>query len=216
MSSESVRPVDSAPVRAPSTAAEGEPPGQPYTLDKPASDDLDVQVFPMVTGGTTHGAARVHLRGPGGDELSIATPDDALAMGRPLAPLLELQRDVDAKRVLLLGWSSTGGGMQTYHALLITKKPVRVVGELRWASARGAVGLAVSGSRVGVPEPSSAESELSFDDRHWDRAALDELRYAPPAPDATFYAAPFRHDEARSRAARYAFIDLAAAPGSQP
>lgn len=179
-----------------------------YKLERPSLDAPDVDVSWTDSGGTTHCADRVRIRDRAGSELLIETPEDAFQRGRPLAPLLEIAVRLQGARTLLLGWSSTGGGEQTYHAIVVTNVAPEIVGELRWSDGRGGPGIAVSGATIGIPEPSSLESELAFGRVRRDREALDASSYEPPPGDATFYAAPFKHDEARSRAARYTWFEI--------
>lgn len=184
-------------------------PSGAYTVDKPSLDAPDVVVFSGRAEGTTHFADRVRVRDRSGAELLLETPDDALETGAPLAPLLEIARRASNGRVMLLGWSSRGGGMQTYHALVVTNVAPRIAGELAWTDSRGGPGIAVAGDRIGIPEPSSAESELVVGGGRMDQDALARLAYAPPPPEASFYAAPVHHDDARSRAARYTWFEIA-------
>ncbi|MFO0615821.1 MAG: hypothetical protein U0414_24720 [Polyangiaceae bacterium] len=192
----------------PSSSSEVAATSGTYRLDSPGADAPIVDVWWTKTDGSAHMADRVRVRGSSGGELFFETPADALQLGRPVAPLFEIEREITGDRVLLLGWSSLGGGTQRYHAVVVPKRAPRVTFELQWLDSRIGVGLAVSGGRIGVPRPSSLESELTIGARHWDRAALDALTYEPPPADAAFYAAPVAHDEARSRAAHFAWFDL--------
>lgn len=206
-------PPSSSAAGPPATAAgaspdEDERPAETYALDKPSLDAPDVEVSWSHSTGTTHFADRVRIRDRAGAELLIETPEDAFQHGRPLAPLLEVARRVQGARTLLLGWSSTGGGTQTYHALVVTNVAPQIVGELTWTDTRGGPGIAASGTSIGVPEPSGSETELVVRGVHEGREALARLSYAPPPADATFYAAPFRHDDARSRATRFTWFDI--------
>jgi hypothetical protein len=193
-----------------SAGADCDRPGETYTLDKPFAGALDVEVHWTKSCASTHFADRVRILGASGRELILETAEDAAARGTPLAPLLEVQRRIDSERVLLLGWSSYGMATQTYEALVVSTRVPRIVGRLRWTDGRGGAGVAVSGTRIGVTRPTTFDAEVVVGKARYDREALAGLDYRPPTTDATFYAAPFRHDEQRCRGARFAWFDVSA------
>jgi hypothetical protein len=151
------------------------------------------------TGGTTHCADRVTVRGRNGAELVWQTREDAFASGGALAPLIEQQRRLDDRHVMLLGWSSSGGGMQSYHAISVdadTAQPNRTV---VWTGDRGSAagGVGIAGTRLGFPVSHSLESELRIDAERYDLDRMTSLDEAVAPADATWFAAPFAPDASR-------------------
>lgn len=118
---------------------------------------VDVAVEPYEGGGTMHFAERVTFRGTSGPALVVSTHDDE--KGGDLVPLFgrEMALPGDPSAVLLLGWSSTGSGMETVHAWIVRaashRAPV-IVAKLAWTTDRASAGFIVDlsqGVRVGVP-----------------------------------------------------------------
>jgi hypothetical protein len=194
------------------TAGDDAPPHGEYEVPRPGAWALRVTVQWTGATGTTHYADRVVVRGRNGAERVWQTPEDAFALGRPLVPLIEEQRRLDDRHVLLLGWSSTGGGMQSYHAITLdsdTAQPSRTV---VWTGDRGSAarGVRIAGTRLGFPVPHSPESELRVDaDRH-DLDGLARLEEAVAPADAAWFAAPFAPDTSAGGDA-LVWIDLAQA-----
>ena len=119
-----------------------------------------------------------------------------------LVPLFAKAFDAGTNRWVLLGWSSTGSGMQTQSAWIVKKvgKALKVTDELDWTTDRGHPGLAFEGEgaklRVGILKPPASDDD-AHDSGSWSldtvgkRRAMDEVRklhftagspqlYAPP------------------------------------
>ena len=132
-------------------------------------------------------------------------------------PLFEKAFDAGTNRWILLGWSSTGSGMQTQTAWLVKKTGAKleVTDELDWTTDRGHPGLALEGSgtklRVGVLEPPADDDahdagswSLDVRGKSRDLAEIRKLKFAAGSPP--LYAPPF--DE-RTCPCRVAWIGIA-------
>jgi len=120
-----------------------------------------------------------------------------------LVPLCEKAFDAGPDRWILLGWSSTGSGMQMQSAWLVKKigRTLKVTDELDWTTDRAHPGLAFEGSgtllRVGIPQPPAADDdahdagEWSLDTHGVKRGmdAVRKLRFVAASPP--LYAPPF-------------------------
>jgi len=82
-----------------------------------------------------------------------------------LVPLFEKAFEAGPNRWILLGWSSTGGGMQTQSAWIVKKagRTLQVTDELAWTTDRAHPGLALEGSgvklRVGIQKPPASDDD---------------------------------------------------------
>jgi hypothetical protein len=138
--------------------------------------------------------------------------------GGKLIPVPGPQYRIDDSHILLLGWSSYGGGMQTIHALLVQvdNGTVTLQRELMLTAARTASALIVrrdglSEIRLGVGEPagrllSERDWLLVFgpnSDQRLDMAQIRKLSFAAEAKrDAdTLYAPPFQNARFPARVA---------------
>jgi hypothetical protein len=127
-----------------------------------------------------------------------------------LIPVPGPQYRIDDSHILLLGWSSYGGGMQTIHALLVQvdNGTVTLQRELMLTAARTASALIVrrdglSEIRLGVGEPtirmlSERDWLLVFgpdSDQRLDIAQIRKLAFAAEAKREadTLYAPPFQN-----------------------
>ena len=76
----------------------------------------------------------------------------------PVLPLIEKAVAIDPNHWVMIGWSSTGGGMETMVAWIVAAsgKKLRVTDELYWTSDRAHAGLAIEDDkgklRIGIPE----------------------------------------------------------------
>jgi hypothetical protein len=130
--------------------------------------------------------------------------------GGKLIPIPGPQYRIDDSHVLLLGWSSYGGGMQTIHALLVQvdNGNVTLQRELTLTAARTASALIVrrdgpNDIRLGVGEPAARMSNetdwlLVFgpdSDQRLDMAQIRKLAFAAEAKREadTLYAPPFQN-----------------------
>ncbi|WP_257385974.1 hypothetical protein [Tahibacter caeni] len=130
--------------------------------------------------------------------------------GAELLPLPGPCHRLGGRRFLLLGWSSSGGGMQSIQALVVAVRAGAVVrvDRLDYVSARTNAGLLVRRTgdgevRLGVPEPGAdpvhepADWALEFGAaprRHLSLAGLRALAFdvVEPAAGDTFYAPPLQ------------------------
>lgn len=101
--------------------------------------------------GTMHYAERVALRVGSGTQLVLLTDVEA----GTLAPIVEHAHDIGGA-FLVMGWSSTGAGMQTNSALIVDARGCaspRLVSRLDVLSSRARAGvlLGADGASVGVP-----------------------------------------------------------------
>lgn len=122
-----------------------------------------------------------------------------------LVPLFGEAFDAGTDRWVLLGWSSTGSGMQTQTAWIVKKtgKTLKITDQLDWTTDRGHPGLAYEGEgaklRVGILKPPTSDDD-AHDAGEWSletvgkRRWMDEVRklhfvtgspalYAPPFLD---------------------------------
>jgi hypothetical protein len=130
--------------------------------------------------------------------------------GGKLIPIPGPQYRIDDSHVLLLGWSSYGGGMQTIHALLVQvdNGNVTLQRELTLTAARTASALIVrrdgpNDIRLGVGEPAARMSNetdwlLVFgpdSDQRLDMAQIRKLAFAAEAKREAdiLYAPPFQN-----------------------
>jgi len=164
--------------------------------------------------GTTHVVDELRLSAGGSTPL-ILKSEPARSK---LIPIPGPQYPVDDTHVLLLGWSSFGGGMQTLHALLlhVENDAVTLQRELTLTMARNASALIVRRDgpkeiRLGIGEPGSR----LFNERDWllafgpdsgqrlDIAQIRKLAFAAEAKreaDA-LYAPPFQNASFPARVA---------------
>jgi len=124
-----------------------------------------------------------------------------------LVPLFEKAFEAGPNRWILLGWSSTGGGMQTQSAWIVKKagRTLQVTDELAWTTDRAHPGLALEGSgvklRVGIQKPPASDDD-AHEAGEWSlettgkKRTLDDVRklrfvaaspplYAPPFDETT-------------------------------
>jgi hypothetical protein len=149
------------------------------------------------------------------DELRLSVGNSAPLIlksepGGKLIPIPGPQYRIDDSHVLLLGWSSYGGGMQTIHALLVQvdNGNVTLQRELTLTAARTASALIVrrdgpNDIRLGVGEPAARMSNetdwlLVFgpdSDQRLDMAQIRKLAFAAEAKREadTLYAPPFQN-----------------------
>ena len=130
------------------------PPGQAQTSPAPI---LKIETVSPTGTGTTHYAVELRLSAGASAPLVLKTDP-----GGKLIPIPGPQYRIDDTHVLLLGWSSYGGGMQTIHALLVQVENGNVTlrRELMLTAARTAAALIVrrDGSneiRLGIGEPAA-------------------------------------------------------------
>ncbi len=147
--------------------------------------------FPSEDTGTMHFASRLTIRWGDAEPLTLGADagdaeEDAAATIMVPGPSFQLSQD----RALLLGWSSTGAGMQEMQALLIerTGSKLSIVDRLDLQSDRPSSALLVrqdpGGLRIGIFRP----EKIVFDEDGWflscggaslDMAALRRLPYDP-------------------------------------
>jgi hypothetical protein len=149
------------------------------------------------------------------DELRLSVDGSALLVlksepGGKLIPIPGPQYQIDGTHVLLLGWSSYGGGMQTIHALLVQVENghLTLQRELSLTTARTASALIVRRDgpneiRLGVGEPAGRlldENDwlLAFGpdgDQRLDIAQIRKLGFAAETKREadTLYAPPFQN-----------------------
>jgi hypothetical protein len=127
-------------------------PGKAQTGAAPV---LKVESLAPTGTGTTHYAVEMRLSTARSEPLVLKTQP-----GSKLIPVPGPQYPIDDSHVLLLGWSSYGGGMQTLHALLVQVEngSVKLQRELTLTAARMASPLIVrrdglNGLLLGVGEP---------------------------------------------------------------
>jgi hypothetical protein len=138
--------------------------------------------------------------------------------GGKLIPVPGPQYRIDDSHILLLGWSSYGGGMQTIHALLVQvdNGNVTLQHELMLTAARTASALIVrrdgpNDIRLGVGEPATRmPSETDWllvfgpdSDQRLDMAQIRKLAFAaePKREADTLYAPPFQNTRFPARVA---------------
>jgi hypothetical protein len=187
----------------------------PHTATADAEPILKVEVAVPVPGGS----GTMHFV----DELRLSVGSSAPLIlksepGGKLIPIPGPQYRIDDTHILLLGWSSYGGGMQTIHALLVQvdNGTVTLQRELMLTAARTASALIVrrdglSEIRLGVGEPagrllSERDWLLVFgpnSDQRLDMAQIRKLSFAAEAKrDAdTLYAPPFQNARFPARVA---------------
>jgi hypothetical protein len=179
----------------------------PHTATADAEPILKVEVAVPVPGGS----GTMHFV----DELRLSVGSSAPLIlksepGGKLIPIPGPQYRIDDTHILLLGWSSYGGGMQTIHALLVQvdNGTVTLQRELMLTAARTASALIVrrdglSDIRLGVGEPaarmlSERDWLLVFgpnSDQRLDIAQIRKLAFAAQAKREadTLYAPPFQN-----------------------
>jgi hypothetical protein len=157
------------------------------------------------------------------DELRLSVGSSAPLILKPepggkLIPVPGPQYRIDDSHILLLGWSSYGGGMQTIHALLVQVDSgnVTLQRELTLTAARTASALIVrrdgpSEIRLGIGEPaarmlSERDWLLVFgpnSDQRLDMAQIRKLSFAAEAKREadTLYAPPFQNARFPARVA---------------
>jgi hypothetical protein len=120
-----------------------------------------------------------------------------------LVPLFAKAFDAGTNRWVLLGWSSTGSGMQTQSAWIVKRvgKKLQISDELDWTTDRGHPGLAFEGEgaklRVGILKPPPTDDEahdagswsLDFGGKAHDLDRIRKLRFVAGTP--SLYAPPF-------------------------
>jgi hypothetical protein len=134
-------------------------------------------------------------------KIERATDDEHMIL-----PLFAKAFDAGANRWVLLGWSSTGSGMQTQTAWIVKKvgNKLQIADELDWTTDRGHPGLAFEGEgaklRVGILKPPASDDD-AHDAGEWSLETGGKLRrmdvvrklkfvagtpalYAPPFDDA--------------------------------
>ena len=170
------------------------------------ADDAPLKVEAISPGdrtGTMHFSEQLRLSVGDSAGLTLTTN---VATGK-LIPIPGPQYRVDASHVLLLGWSSHGGGMQTVHAMLIQVEngSVKLHRELALTAGRALASLIVrhNGSNeilLGIGEPGSR----MFGEHDWllvlgptakERLDIEGIRQLPFAGDEkragdVFYAPP--------------------------
>ena len=170
------------------------------------ADDAPLKVEAISPGdrtGTMHFSEELRLTVGDSAGLTLRT---SVATGK-LIPIPGPQYRVDASHVLLLGWSSYGGGMQTVHAMLVEVEngSVKLHRELALTAERGFASLIVrrNGANeilLGIGEPSSR----MFDEHDWllvlgpaaeERLDIARIRKLPfvgdeKRADDVFYALP--------------------------
>jgi hypothetical protein len=181
-------------------------------------------VWPKGTG-TMHYADELRLSAGASAPLALKTDPG----GGKLIPVPGPQYPVDDTHVLLLGWSSYGGGMQTLHALLLHLENgnVALQRELTLTTARTVSALIVRRDgpnqiRLGIGEPaarmlSERDWLLVFgpdSDQRLDVAQIRKLAFAAEAKreaDA-LYAPPSQNAQFPARAAWFSVSASGFAP----
>jgi len=175
--------------------------------------------------GTTHYADELRLSAGASAALVLKTDPG----GGKLIPVPGPQYPVDDTHVLLLGWSSYGGGMQTIHALLlrVENDTVTLQRELMLTMARNASALIVRRDgpnqiRLGIGEPaarmlSERDWLLVFgpDSDQWlDVAQIRKLTFATEAKRETdaLYGPPFQNGSFPARVAWFSVSASGFAP----
>jgi hypothetical protein len=169
---------------------------------------LKIETVSPTGTGTTHYAVELRLSAGASTPLVLKTDP-----GGKLVPVPGPQYRIDDSHVLLLGWSSYGGGMQTLHAMLlqIENGGVKLQRELMLTAARMAAPLIVRRNEpdellLGIGEPGNR----LFSERDWllvlgptteERLDIAQIRklafvaeqkretdalYAPPVQNAHF------------------------------
>jgi hypothetical protein len=180
----------------------------PHTAMAEAVPPLKVEVTAAAAGssGTMHFVDELRL--------SVGSSAPLILKSEPasgkLIPVPGPQYPIDDSHVLLLGWSSYGGGIQTIHALLVQvdNGNVTLQRELMLTAARTASTLIVRRDgpneiRLGVAEPaarmlSERDWLLVFgpdSDQRLDLAQIRKLAFGPEAKREadTLYAPPFQN-----------------------
>lgn len=178
-----------------------------------AAPILKVETISPTGTGTTHYAVELRLSAGASTPLVLKTQP-----GGKLIPIPGPQYRVDDTHVLLLGWSSYGGGMQTIHALLVHLENGRVTlhRELTLTTPRTASALIVRRNgpneiRLGISEPAGRPPDendwllaLGPDsDQQLNIAQFRKLAFAPERKreaDA-LYAPPFQNARFPARVA---------------
>lgn len=150
--------------------------------------------------GTWHTANKLTIS-LGAAKLERATDDEHMIL-----PLFAKAFDAGPNRWVLLGWSSTGSGMQTQTAWIVKKvgKALKITDQLDWTTDRAHPGLAFEGEgaklRVGILKPPASDDE-AHDAGEWSLETGGKLRrmdmvrklhfvggspalYAPPFDDS--------------------------------
>jgi hypothetical protein len=159
-----------------------------------AQPDLEVTAtYPEESTGTMHYSTRLTLSVDGAEPLVIEGD---------LGPIPGPHFRLPDARFLLVGWSSTGAGMQRTHVMLVSvrSKSVGLDDELTLNTDRGSAGVLLrfepGGSiRIGLPEP---PREYAFSEDEWflnvGKKSLDlaQMRKLPfrtirPRKDDFFY-----------------------------
>jgi hypothetical protein len=129
-------------------------------------------------------------------------------------PLIDKALVIDPDHWLLVGWSSTGGGMETMAAWIVAARgsKLRVTDELYWTSDRAHSGLAIESSmgklRIGIPE---LPADGVHDRESWELrigtkvVAFEKLTYVKSS--SKLFAPPL--DDAREPTARTAWFAVA-------
>ena len=140
--------------------------GNDIGAEKKAAQPAPFEIKRVSSGdetGTCHFDDRVEIRAGQREPLVFITD---MEKGE-LAPIIGRQLSIGPDHGLLLGWSSWGGGMETFHALLVFKSETRVVLKDRMTvtASRSDSGLIVlpdpmiGGYRIGVLKPSEPVHE---------------------------------------------------------
>jgi len=166
-----------------------------------------VEVTYQTLTGTYHEATRLELH-TAKARSSREQPDLETL---PQLPLIEKALAIDPDHWLLIGWSSTGGGMETMVAWIVAASgaKLRVTDELYWTSDRAHSGLAIESQmgklRVGIPE---LPDDAVHDREDWalrignKAIAFPKLKYVTSA--SKLFAPPL--EEARESKARIAWF----------
>ncbi len=149
--------------------------------------------------GTYHYADELRLSAPGAEPLVLTSSTQV----DRLAPIPGPKFAIGDQRVLLLGWSSTGSGMQAIHVLLLHIAPPRVAlqSQFTYTTDRLSSGIVVRRKNprtilIGIPELPDfghQEGDWSLDmgpeERlDWDQLSqLHPVRYRPRASDVAYF-----------------------------
>jgi len=181
-----------------------------YAVDGELGIHVDVTYMTMT--GTTHAATHLEIHAG----KVMLTRDELPEDGMPQVPLMQKAIAIAPKRWLLIGWSSTGGGMATMAAWIVAAsgKNLRVTDELYWTSDRMHNGFAIEDDkgklRIGIPE---APSEGAHNRGDWElhigkkAVAFEKLKYAMAT--SKLFAPPM--EEARDLTTKIAWITASGA-----
>jgi hypothetical protein len=109
--------------------------------------------------GTMHYAERVTIADATGTPLVLTLPDDAIEKGKELLPLFSSRiLRAGSNRFVIIGWSSTGAGMQTMHAWTFrtaSGQAPAIIDRLALTTDRASAGLVIDARsdavRIGIP-----------------------------------------------------------------